>query len=288
MDCNVAGLRYLSVCSGIEAASVAWEPLKFRPIGFSEIETFPCAVLKHRFPNVPNFGDMARFEEWDINETVDILVGGTPCQDLSQGGKGKGWFAERSGLAWTYLSIIKRYQPRWCVWENVTGAIRGKHVEGFCEFAKAIEACGYVVSWRVLDARYFGLPQRRQRVFLVGSLGTGASRKVLLESEGIIGIDSSPSPPPVAVCLTARGTGSLDDRETYIRDDRGVRRLTPIENERLMGFPDNWTLVPYRNGMAKDTPRCRALGNSFAVPVVRWIGQRIAMVQNSFVSNSAQ
>ena len=268
-------MRFLSVCSGIEAASVAWEPLGFKAIGFSEIETFPCSVLAHRFPDVRNFGDMTRFEEWDINETIDILAGGTPCQDVSQGGLGKGWNADRSGLAWSFISIAEKFHPKWIVWENVKGALRGKHREGFMRFARRFDDLGYCFSWRVFDARYFGVPQRRPRVFAVASLGTDCSRKVLLESEGIVGIDSSPSPPQVAVCLTARGAGSLDDRETYVRDASGVRHLTPIEHERLMGFPDDWTLVPHRGKPAADGPRYKAIGNSMAVPVMRWIGKRI-------------
>ncbi len=269
-------MRYLSVCSGIEAASVAWHPLGWKAVGFSEIEAFPCSVLEHRFPGVPNLGDMTKFEEWDIEPgSVDALAGGTPCQDLSQGGLGKGWHGSRSGLAWAFIGIAKRLRPKWIVWENVAGAIRGKNRRGFIRFASQIAELGYCFSWRVLDARYFGCAQRRPRVFGVGSFGNERSSEVLLESEGVLGVDTSPTPPTVSVCLTARGAGSLDDRETYVRDDRGIRHLTPLEHERLMGFPDNWTLVPYRGQLAKDRPRYRAIGNSMPVPVMRWIGQRI-------------
>lgn len=268
-------MRYLSVCSGIEAASVAWGPLGFQCVGVSEIETFPCSVLAHRFPEVRNYGDMTQFEEWDINGTVDILVGGTPCQDVSQGGKGMGWNGSRTGLAWSFIGIAERFRPKWIVWENVQGAIRGKHRKGFIEFARKFDELGYCFSWRVLDARYFGCAQRRPRVFAVSSLANELSREILLESEGKIGIDTQATPPTVSVCLTARGAGSLDDRETYIVEQRGIRRMTPLEFERCMGFPDDWTLVPHRGKPAADGPRYKAIGNSFAVPVIEWIGERI-------------
>lgn len=277
-------MRFLSLFSGIEAASVAWEPLGFKAVGFSGVDPFCCSLLAQRFPGVKNFGDVTKFEEWDLGEeTVDVAVGGSPCQDLSQGGKMQGWQASRSGLAWSFLGIAKRFRPRWVVWENVQGAVRGKNKPGFIEFAKGFDELGYCFSWRILDSRYFGVPQRRPRVFAVASLGTDCSRKVLLESEGIVGVDSSPSLAEVSVCLTARGAGSLDDRETYVRDERGIRRMMPIEHERLMGFPDNWTLVTYRNKPAADRPRYRSIGNSFAVPVVRWIGKRIQQVESGSV-----
>jgi len=273
-------MRYLSVCSGIEAASVAWEPLGFVPAAFSEIEPFPCSVLRHRFPGVPNLGDMTKFREWNIEPgSIGIQVGGTPCQDLSQGGKGGGWEAGRSGLAWSFVEIARTLKPRWIIWENVQGSLRGKHRAGFIAFARKFDELGYCFSWRVFNARYFGLPQRRPRVFAVASLGTDCSRQILLESEGVIGIDTQAVPPTVSVCLTARGYGSLDDRETYVADGRRIRRLTPRELERCMGFPDDWTLVPYRGKPAADGPRSRSLGNSMPVPVMSWIGSRIKALE---------
>jgi hypothetical protein len=117
-------VRYLSVCSGIEAASVAWHHLGWTPVGFSEIEPFPAAVLKHRFPNVPNYGDMTKFEEWPIEPgTVDLLVGGTPCQSFSVAGLRKGLEDPRGNLMLTYLAIAARFKPRWVVWENVPGVL---------------------------------------------------------------------------------------------------------------------------------------------------------------------
>ncbi len=283
----VPSMKYISVCSGIEAASVAWHSLGFTPVGFSEIEKFPCSVLAHHYPDVPNFGDMTKFEEWDIEPgSVDILVGGTPCQDLSAGGLQSGWWGSRSGLSWVFAKIVSRFRPKWVVWENVPNAIRGSHKRGFREFVNCFEELGYCVSWRILDARYFGVPQRRPRVFIVASLGSECSRQVLLEREGDCGFAPSEHSPPVAVCLTARGAGSLDDRETYVIDDRGIRHLTPLEHERLMGFPDDYTLVTHRGKPAADGPRYKAIGNSMAVLCMFWIGNRIKETEFRYGKNT--
>jgi DNA (cytosine-5)-methyltransferase 1 len=116
-------MRYGSVCSGIEAASVAWEPLGWSPEFFSEIEAFPSAVLSHHWPDVPNLGDMTKYKEWNIERPIDILVGGTPCQSFSVAGLRKGLDDPRGNLMLTYLAIAKRLRPRWLVWENVPGVL---------------------------------------------------------------------------------------------------------------------------------------------------------------------
>ena len=269
-------MKYVSVTSGICAATVAWMPLGFAPVCFSEIAKFPSAVLEHHYPSVKNNGDIATFRDWGIMcGSVDVLVGGTPCQDVSQGGLQAGWNAARSGLAWQFIGLAEHILPRFVVWENVPNCMQGKHKPGFLRFIWELNNLGYCVSWRVLNARYFGVAQQRRRIFVVASLGNDCSRKILLESNGKEGVDSSPRPSPVSVCLTARGAGSLDDRETYVADRRGIRHLTPLENERLMGFPDNFTLIKYRGKDASDGPRSKALGNSIAVPILAWLGARI-------------
>ena len=117
-------MRYLSVCSGMEAASVAWEPLGWKPVGFSEIEPFPCAILKHRFPNTPNYGSLTEYAQWPLTEgSVDLLVGGTPCQSFSVAGLRKGMADPRGNLMLTFLAIADRYRPEWLVWENVPGVL---------------------------------------------------------------------------------------------------------------------------------------------------------------------
>jgi DNA (cytosine-5)-methyltransferase 1 len=164
-------LKYLSVCSGIEAATVAWHPLGWQAVGFSEIEKFPSEVLAHHYPDVPNLGDMTKFKEWDFGSNVDVFVGGTPCQSFSVAGLRKGLDDPRGNLMLTYLAIAKQYRPRWLVWENVPGVLSSADGRDFGSFLGGLAVCGYGFAYRVLDAQYFGVAQRRKRVFVVGYLG---------------------------------------------------------------------------------------------------------------------
>jgi len=163
-------MKFLSVCSGIEAASVAWNPIGWEAVGFSEIEPFPCAVLKHHYPSVPNFGDMTKFKEWP-DATINVLCGGTPCQSFSVAGLRKGLDDPRGNLMLTFLAIAKRYRPSWVVWENVPGVLSSNGGRDFGSFLGGMAECGYGFAYRVLDAQYFGVAQRRKRVFVVGYLG---------------------------------------------------------------------------------------------------------------------
>jgi site-specific DNA-cytosine methylase len=178
-------LRYLSVCSGIEAASVAWEPLGWQPAAFAEVEKFPSAVLAHHWPHVPNLGDMTKYEEWKLG-TIDLLAGGTPCQSFSVAGLRQGLRDPRGGLMLTYLEIAQRHRPRWLVWENVPGVLSSHGGRDFGAFLGALGALGYGWAYRVLDAQWFGVAQRRRRVFVVGCAGDGAAAAtVLFESESV-------------------------------------------------------------------------------------------------------
>ena len=184
-------MRYLSVCSGIEAATSAWDELGWEPVAFSEIEPFPSAVLKHHYPNVPNLGDMTKYKEWDIG-TIDILVGGTPCQSFSVAGLRKGLEDPRGNLALVYCGILDKFRPKWFVWENVPGVLSSNGGRDFGSFLGAVAQLGYGFSYRVLDAQYFGVPQRRRRVFVVGCLGGWQhSAEVLFESACLLR-----NPPP--------------------------------------------------------------------------------------------
>ncbi len=371
-------MRFLSVCSGIEAASVAWHPLGWEPVAFSEIEPFPCAVLTHHYPNTPNCGDMTKFKDWP-DATVDLLCGGTPCQSFSVAGLRKGLDDPRGNLMLTFGAIASKYRPRWLVWENVPGVLSSNGGRDFGTFLGMLGQLGYGFAYRVLDAQYFGVAQRRRRVFVVGCLGDwrraaavlferqslsghpapsreawkGAPADALRSTDGgsdvnharaghllAFGGNRTSGPRDVASALSAHGgTGRHDfETETFIthslrgegfdasEDGTGrgtplvpvafhgsqdpdvsgdvthpvgrnqgletcvhhamqVRRLTPRECERLMGFPDDYTLVPLplkgrqtRVRWASDSARYKALGNSWAVPVVRWIGERIADV----------
>jgi DNA (cytosine-5)-methyltransferase 1 len=359
---------YGSVCSGIEAASVAWHPLGWQPAFFSEIEAFPRAVLSHRFPEVPLHGDFTTIAAGQYR-SIDLLVGGTPCQDFSIAGKRAGMDGARGNLTLEYIRLADRLRPRWIAWENVPGVLSSNGGRDFGAFLGALGELGYGFAWRVLDAQYVrvdglprAVPQRRERVFLVGHLGDWRpSAAVLFEPEGMRGdhpprretgqgasraAGGGPDGGRIAGAVTskwAKGTGGPAGDEAYnlvafsCKDhgadassiaptlramghsgshanaggqvavafggdvsrtlsarhdsspcaDRGqdvvaqgsaVRRFTPRECERLQGFPDDWTLVPYRGKPAADGPRYKALGNSKAVNVVRWIGRRIDMV----------
>jgi DNA (cytosine-5)-methyltransferase 1 len=380
-----------SLCSGIEAASAAWSPLGWQSAFFSEIEAFPSAVLSHRHPQTPNLGDMTKFKEWP-DAAIDVLVGGTPCQSFSVAGLRKGLDDPRGNLMLTYLAIADRYRPRWLVWENVPGVLSSNAGRDFAAFLFGLGKCGYGFAYRVLDAQYFGLAQRRKRVFVVASTrGWQSAAAVLFERASLSGhpapsrkawqktastiagcangggsngpgrdvesveslqvvamahgqggaeIASERSPtltcnheapivfsavahtlrgegfdasedgtgrgtPLVGHCLRASsgggdkphvlasvaptpkrdyskgyGDGEMDPGGTVMHAMQ-VRRLTPRECERLQGFPDDYTAIPWRKKTADlcpDGPRYKALGNSMAVPVMRWIGERIAMV----------
>jgi len=187
-------MRYLSVCSGIEAATVAWHGLGWTPVGFSEIEPFPSAVLAHHYPNVPNFGDMTKHEQWPLQPgSIDLLVGGTPCQSFSVAGLRAGLSDPRGGLMLTYLEIARRLRPRWVVWENVPGVLSSNGGRDFGSFLGALGELGYGWAYRVLDAQWVrthghprAVPQRRRRVFVVGCLGDwGRAAQVLFERQSV-------------------------------------------------------------------------------------------------------
>jgi DNA (cytosine-5)-methyltransferase 1 len=424
------GLKYASVCDGIGAAHVAWQPLGWQCQWTSEIEPFPVAVVEHHY-GFRNLGDMTAITEEMLDAPVDLLVGGTPCQSFSVAGLRGGLADPRGNLALRFVQLAAVMQPKWIVWENVPGVLSSGKGRDFGTFLGALGELGYGFAYRILDAQWFGVAQRRRRVFVVGHLGDWRrAAAVLFERESVFG-----NPPTrgakgegVAGCVTARfgrnggsanddidgnrlvayggnrSSGPLDvatsllahpsasgrmdfasetliaftkskraqsttDDETWVpgevsptmscfdqgdtrattvvafkpshytrgKDgapseitaplsadaDKGdqdtvvavdsqnaaaltdgaigslqregggpgghscgfsvqngmaVRRLTPRECERLQGFPGDYTLVTYRNKPAADGPRYRALGNSMAVPVMRWIGGRISLV----------
>ncbi|MCU6199095.1 DNA cytosine methyltransferase [Citrobacter cronae] len=436
-------VTYGSVCSGIEAASVAWEVLGWRPSWFSQFDPehnyksgpdFPSAVLAYRWPHVKNLGDMtkiaAAIRRGEI-QAPDILVGGTPCQAFSIAGLRNGLTDSRGQLTLAFVELVKAIDekrreqgkpPVIVVWENVPGVFSSRDNAFGCFLAGlAGESCelespgkkwtnaGYVlgperaVCWRVLDAQFFGVAQRRRRVFVVASArGDIDPAKILFESEGlrrdiapsrgkkeevagtlkaransggwsqdvemaaggymqvvrsgIVGAyrmrafgeyaddetastvkardhkdatDLTVTYSDISRTLLAKSHDSMaEDMDTYaihgtqsptltaassgsnlspsVMKNMAVRRLTPVECERLQGFPDNHTLIPrdkrkqitadeyayvrhhnpkitaeeaYR--LAKDGPRYKAIGNSMAVPVMRWIGKRIAAAINT-------
>jgi DNA (cytosine-5)-methyltransferase 1 len=467
-------VRFLSLFSGIEAASCAWMPLGWECAGVSEIEPFPCSLLKHRYPDVPNLGDITKISRNDIESLgkIDLVVGGFPCQDVSIAGKKRGLrnadgTATRSGLFFDAMRIVEWAKPRWTVIENVPNLLGNNGGRDFAAVVGTLAGTGIdvpeggwrntgvaagrsgLVEWSVLDAQWRGLAQRRKRVFLVRDSGDWQSRPpVLIEPESLCGNPPSRGEagkdvagtisartqgggglgtdfdldgglvPEVSHCLNAGGMGRIDyESETFIatgagywsesdqaatlgtqaralyestcvafsskdsgcdageisptlrsmnhdgshangggqgavaysiqeravsdsetsgpqgkgcqegiaftlearnkvqvvafnhqaggskamieynpesditsalssnqtpaiHDRRGVRRLTPLECERLQGFDVGYTLIPHRGKPAVDGPRYKALGNSMAVPVMRWIGERIEMASN--------
>lgn len=167
-------MKYISLCSGIEAASAAWISLGWEPVAFAEIDPFCCAVLEHHFPEVPNLGDITKISG---RETVlafgrpDVIVAGTPCQSFSVAGKRLGLDDPRGNVTLHFLRIVGEIRPQWVVWENVPGVLSIDGGETFRRILATLDEFGYGVGWRVLDAQFFGVPQRRRRVFLVGYLG---------------------------------------------------------------------------------------------------------------------
>ncbi|MBA1179577.1 DNA cytosine methyltransferase [Pseudomonas psychrotolerans] len=417
-------VTYGSVCSGIEAATVAWHPLGMRAAWYAEIEAFPSAVLAHRYPETANLGDMTRLAALVLAgkiEAPDVLVGGTPCQAFSVAGMREGLADPRGALTIKYVELadaidhvrVQRGLPESIdVWENVPGVLSDKGNAFGCFLGALVgeseelqppgkrwadAGCVYgprrSVAWRILDAQYFGLAQRRRRVFVVASARSDFDpSSVLFEREGLRrdhpprrgeapdvagtltsslgrrsgqpdcgstpgqliagtrmdaetetfvvhgtqdpdvsqglahalgrnqgqenavlafsckdhGADAGHIAPTlramghgeshanaggqVAVCVTgdiahtlkAEGFDASEDGtgrgQPMVPGERGVRRLTPRECERLQGFPDDHTLIPWRGRPAAecpDGPRYKAIGNSKAVPVVRWIGRRL-------------
>jgi DNA (cytosine-5)-methyltransferase 1 len=400
-------MNYLSVCSGIEAATAAWHHMGWNPVGFSEIEKFPSSVLQHHYPSVTNYGDMSKYKEWRIDEPVNLIVGGTPCQSFSVAGLRKGLEDPRGNLALTYVGLLDHFKPEWFIWENVPGVLSSNQGQDFSAFLSALAYIGYGFAYRVLDAQYFGVPQRRRRVFVVGcARGWQYPAKVLFEPGCLSGdltkgrkkreetsahvgkgfayggsnpnisdtvtnkwhkgsggpsgnecglfvaqvYENHPSDSRVKemgdVCQTVTSTWgmgggnvpfvqqavaiqdtsgrdkaqngkgwsedvsytldatglqgvahamafdgynqTISNTSQTIRADKSdgdhvgmvlnnmaVRRLTPTECERLQGFPDGYTDIKPNGKQTPDGPRYKALGNSMAVPVMRWIGERI-------------
>jgi DNA (cytosine-5)-methyltransferase 1 len=279
-------MHYLSVCSGIESASVAWKSLGWNPLAFSEVETFPSKVLEHHYPLTPNLGDMTKYKEWSFNASVDLVVGGTLCQSFSVSGLRRGLEDPRGNLALAYVGILDQFKPTWCIWENVPGVLSSNGGKDFSALLSALVDIGYGFAYRVLDAQYFGVPQRRRRLFLVGCLRGWESATQVLFEQGCYPRDSQKiqsgiirgTGKTITGCLSTRvGAYDRQDLDILIYDyqNKTVRNLMPVECERLQGFPDGYTDIKG----ATDAKRYKAIGNSMAVPVMKWIGQRIDLLK---------
>jgi DNA (cytosine-5)-methyltransferase 1 len=451
-------VRVLDLFSGIGGFSIAMHRAGLETVAFSEVEPFTSRVLAERFPGVPNLGDVTKVDEGEVHERfgrIDVVCGGFPCQDLSVAGRRAGLAGDRSGLFWEIVRLAGGLRPAWLVLENVPGLLSSNNGRDIRTVVSALDELGYGVAWRCLDAQHFGVPQRRNRLFLVCRLGAPCPPEILFEPEGLPGNplagretrspvaaltsngvgtcgaddnqaqaghlfacqgsnvgefgtlragngglmggvpfvqeevaggnparygkgtdsdctdtlitahetgqgwwnedpiagtlraegENRPSRPShvIAHALTAEGFDASEDgtgrgtplvplgfhstqdpittqdgtpclgtgnsegygsmavafalrgrkdgaqvevsgdqtsairgagggsSKDYVAGGMAVRRLTPLECERLQGFPDHWTLIPG----AKDSPRYRALGNAVAVPVVEWIAHRL-------------
>jgi DNA (cytosine-5)-methyltransferase 1 len=299
-------IRYLSLFSGIEAFSCAVKDMpEYTPVAFAEIEPFPCAVLQHHYPSVPNLGDVTKIDGKALRGKVDMMVGGPPCQDWSVIGERAGLDGRRSVLALDYLRILNDVRPRFWMLENVPGLLSCNSGADFQILLQKMDELRYHVAWRVLDSMHFGLPQRRKRVYIVGhSDGWTAPAKVLFEPEGMHGDPPAvqeerkedPSSagagaegrryiPRIAPTLTASGAcfsrpGFPNQQlDALIVEKNGVRRLTIEEAEALQGFERGYTGIEWKGKPAPDSLRYKAVGNSFSVNVVKWIANRILMVE---------
>lgn len=324
-------LKVGSVCSGIEAASASWIPLGFTFSWFSEIADFPSRVLKEKYPSVPNLGDMITIPEKIKNreiESVDLICGGTPCQAFSYAGWQKGLTDDRGNLTLRFVDIVRandeirkeeKLSSSIVFWENVEGVLSDKtnafgclisslaglntviNLNGTYPSAGILRGPWKTVVWRVLDAKYFGIPQQRRRLYVVAADSKINPEWILFEKHEK---DFSVSYPEVNNCLTFEkdghtfevfrnytdclyssyatkwnGNAAANNGSLFVVQDGKIRRLSPLECERLMGFEDGYTNL----NSAKKSNRYQALGNSWAVPVIQWIGKRILEKRKPFV-----
>ena len=303
-------MRGATVCTGIGGAEVAAGDLidwRF----CSEIDPFANAVLAHRFPKLPNFGNLTEWRSWNHGK-LDILCGGTPCQSFSAMGRRRGMADTRGNLALAFCDLARSARARWIVWENVDGVFTSNGGRDFAAFLGALVERGYSVAWRVLDvqlvrSRSFPrtLPQRRRRVFLVGHYGTdcrcaaeallvappdcgdpaarATARSEVAPRDGRI---AGAGKNGVAHCLRANaGIATNVASDNILFDEPRPRKLTPLECERLMGFPDGWTDLPHFP--ATDDIRRRALGNAWGVNAAEWVLDRIAAVDRGGACDAA-
>lgn len=306
-------LTFGSVCSGIEAASVAWIPLGLRAAWFAEIEAFPCEVLKQRFPDIPNYGDMTKLPERILSGEVqapDILCGGTPCQAFSIAGSKESLDDPRGQLTLAFIRIadaidtVRQAQgkpPCIIFWENVPGVLNTKD-NAFEQFTNGLtnELHKRHLTWAKRNAIDYGLPQIRNRVYVIATARDICLDKVFTIPEGMrVPKAENPSKEyttstgvhdcirlydiahhedivrPYTICPTLNARSGTGGNNVPLIIQHGMlRKLTPLEYERLQGFPDNWTRISWNEKPEEQCPsmvRYKALGNSWAVPVVRHI-----------------
>lgn len=254
-------MTYATVASGIETPSVAWDGLGWKPIFFAQFDPehdysrgpdFPSKVLAHHYPNVHNLGDMNLIDGKKYRNTIDVLCGGTPCQSFSIAGLRAGLADPGGNLALKFLGLADEIRPPWIVWENVPGVLS---------------------SWSDVE----GSPQ----VERIGpENGQSVQQTYLFQSKA--SSTQSMNPGPISPCLDKVKSDGL-----AVHSDIGIRRLTPLEYERLQGFPDGYTdILKHTKKGTPDKPRYESVGNAMAEPVIRWLGGRIQKVHNIIIKQN--
>jgi len=284
-----------SFFSGIGGFDYAFENNGFTTQLLCEINPFCNQVLSYHWPKVPIFTDINTIEGKDI-PTSEVWCGGFPCQDISvaRGASERlGLTGKRSGLFFRFAELIKEKMPEVVIIENVAGLFNSNNGRDFGTILQTLSSLGYGIAWRLLNSRYFGVPQSRTRVYICCWKNNSAKAiKVMFDKNGAqkpqhtrkdfiteeSKEDEYPKVPKVAYCLAAssgRHTGT-DWSRTYVVCKSGVRRLSPLESERLQGFPDYWTITNKdKHDDSLDTLRYTAIGNAVSVPVVEWIADKL-------------
>lgn len=296
-------LRVASFFAGIGGFDLGFERAGIETVWQCEKKPFCLDILEKHWPTVPRASDIREVDADDIPE-AEIWAGGFPCQDVSLARMGprSGLRGKQSGLFYDFAQLIGARRPPLVILENVAALLSSHDGRDFAIILRTLADLGYGLAWRVLDSRYFGIPQSRTRVFIVGSLGGPASAGSVLFEPECGDRDSeksrsngkeSISPFAISVgnpkqgfvkklahCLyaeSARHTGTDWSRNYVSYPDGRVRRLTPLETERLQGFPDDWTMPTHTIDDANtlDSARYHACGNAVSVPVAEWLGRRI-------------
>ena len=273
-------MKYFESFAGVGGFSLAMAN-RSECVGMSEIDKYASSVLRNNYPHIINYGDITKIRWSDISN-FDLLVGGSPCQDFSVAGKRKGISGERSGLFYEYLRALEEKMPSTFIWENVKGVMSSNGGWDFARIITAFSEAGYSLWWQVLNAKDFGVPQNRERVFVIGTRNR-SPREILFEPEAgrksLIEItqnapDAERVYDPEGIGRTLKGLGGGEGAKTMlIKIDDRVRRLTCVEAERLMGWPDNWTKFGLNEKGDKielsDNQRYKMCGNGVVSNVVK-------------------
>ena len=272
-------IKMFSMFSGIGGFELAAKSIDkdIELMGYSEIDKYAIEVFNRHFPGVKNYGDATRIDTRELPDGFDLLVGGFPCQAFSISGRRRGFDDTRGTLFFDIARVLKDKRPRHLVLENVKGLLSHDNTKTFQTILSILSDLGYRVEWQVLNSKNYGVPQNRERIFIVGHLGGSGRRKILplertmseigsnkLRQTGVIGKDSEATRvyDIKGLSRTIKYGGGMGAKTGLYTDHKGIRRLTPTECERLQGFPDGWT-----DGLS-DTQRYKTLGNAVTVNVV--------------------